>query len=221
MSRRIKRNLNSTPRDGLRLCSLLTVLFFAFSCLLLSGCVHRQFTITTNPPGSVVQVNGKTVGATPVDVPYTYYGKYRLTILRDGFQTLVVDQPVPTPWYEYLPFEFISEHLVPWTIRDHRQFHYDLLPLPAVSPEGVLNRSEILRSKGKTIGAPLTPEGSVTVPAGRIPNQPFEVLPVPSETPKGQTQPENPSRPQTPTDGNQKTSNDMLVVPVPVFPPKQ
>src|SRR4051812_28599535 len=101
------------------------LLGIAAGCALLSGCVYRQFTVTTSPPGAIVQVNGKTVGPTPVDVPFTHYGTYRLTIFREGFQTLVVDQPVPAPWYEWFPLEFISEELIPWTIQDKRQYHFD------------------------------------------------------------------------------------------------
>lgn len=156
------------------------------ACFLLAGCVHRQFTVTTSPPGAIVQVNGKTLGPTPVDVPFDYYGTYRLTILRDGFQTLVVDQPVPAPWYEYFPLEFVSEHLIPWTVRDQRRFHFDLQPLQVLPPEGVLDRSNLLRSKGKVTGVPETaPVLPVTIPVQRPPSPPGETLPFPSEVPPG------------------------------------
>jgi hypothetical protein len=158
-------------------------------CMLAGGCVHRQFTVTTAIPGipgdagAIVQVNGKTVGATPVDVPFTYYGTYRLTILRDGLQTLVVDQPVPAPWYEYFPFEFFSEHLNPWTIRDHRRFHFDLKPLQVPPPEAVLDRSNQLREEGKVTGVPVSsPVMPVTIPAQKLPPD-YEVLPTPNPLP--------------------------------------
>jgi hypothetical protein len=155
------------------------------STLLLAGCVHRQFTVTTSPPGAIVQVNGKTIGATPVDVPFTYYGTYRLTLLRDGYQTMVVDQPVPAPWYQYFPLEFISEHLIPWTIRDQRRFHFDLFPLQVLPPEAALDRAGQLRSQGQVIGLPVAgPVAPVTVPTQRPPTEP-ETLPIPNPVPPG------------------------------------
>src|SRR5262249_48931969 len=102
------------------------LLGLAAACGLCSGCVFRSFTVSTTLPGvpgdagAIVQVNGKIVGPTPVDVPFTHYGTYLLTISRDGAETLVVKQEVPAPWYEYWPLEFVSEVLLPWNIEDKR-----------------------------------------------------------------------------------------------------
>jgi hypothetical protein len=123
---------------------------------LLNGCVYRQLVIDTPPEqrGAIVQVNGKTVGATPVDVPFDYYGDYQITILRDGYQTLTVKQPVPAPWYEYFPLDFVSEHLIPFSIRDIRRLPYTLQPLQEVPPEYLKQQAEQFRAKGQTIGVP-------------------------------------------------------------------
>lgn len=126
----------------------------ALACLLGTGCVERRFLITSDPPGAIVQANGKTIGATPIDIPYTYYGKYRFTLLRDGYETLVVDQPVTAPVYAYPPLDFITENLVPFRITDIRKYHYKMEPLKIENPDAVLNRSEQLRVRGRQIGAP-------------------------------------------------------------------
>jgi hypothetical protein len=95
------------------------------------------------------------IGGTPVDKPFTYYGKYRFRIVKDGYETLDVEQRVRAPWYEWPGLDFISENVIPWTIRDVRQFRYTLQPAQVRPPENLLREGEALREYGKTIGAPL------------------------------------------------------------------
>src|SRR5262249_32019669 len=96
--------------------------------VVLAGCVERRFVINSDPQGAVVFQNGQPLGAAPADNHFVYYGKYRFTLVKDGYETLVVDQDVPAPWYEYPGLDFISENLVPFTIRDRREFSYHLEP---------------------------------------------------------------------------------------------
>jgi hypothetical protein len=48
--------------------------------------------------------------------------------MRDDFQTLNVVQPIDAPWWDNYFTEFISENLVPITLRDEREFNYRLVP---------------------------------------------------------------------------------------------
>jgi hypothetical protein len=134
-----------------------------------SGCVERRYIVYSDPPGAIVQENGRTVGAAPADRPFTYYGKYRFTLIRDGYQTLVVDEPIHTPWYEYFPLDFVVENLWPWTIRDVRTFTYKMEPLPIVPPETVLERAGQLRNRGQDIGALPGSLAGPELPAQMIP----------------------------------------------------
>src|SRR5438105_15783455 len=93
-----------------------------------TGCVERRYIIYTDPPGAMVLRNGQTLGATPVDDHFVYYGKYKFTIFADGYETLQVDQDIASPWYEYPGIDFFSENLIPWTIRHRRVFQYHLQP---------------------------------------------------------------------------------------------
>ena len=61
----------------------------------------------------------------------------------------------PPRWYEYFPFDFISENVIPWTIRDIRRFHYQMQPLAVIPPENVLQQGQALRQRGQAIGVPL------------------------------------------------------------------
>ena len=83
---------------------------------LLSGCVERRFVIESSPPGATVLVNNRRVGVTPVDVPFTYYGTYLITLEMDGYQTRTIQQKVSPTWYSYPPVDFIVENLNPFKV---------------------------------------------------------------------------------------------------------
>ncbi|MCI0464725.1 MAG: hypothetical protein L0Z62_47990 [Gemmataceae bacterium] len=159
-----------------------------------SGCVERRYTVLvdapcSNVPGAVVPAavvleNGRPVGPAPVTRPFQYYGTYEFTIIRDGFQTLKVQQPIRAPWYEYFPLDFIAENLIPWTIRDVREFHYSLQPVQVDSAEAVYGRAETMRQQGHTIGEPPTPPPGVLLPPGAVPpGQPPAQMPPPDQVP--------------------------------------
>jgi PEGA domain len=160
-------------------CSGLLLLFFA---ALTSGCVDRRFIIESDPPGAIVYVNGKLVGATPADLPFTYYGTYRFVFVRDGYETLTVDECISPPWYEYFPLDFFAENLLPYTLRDVHDIRKPLQAMVVVPPEDILRRAEQLRAQGKSIGVPLAPAappaGAAVVPPGEVP-PPAAVVPVP------------------------------------------
>jgi hypothetical protein len=121
---------------------------------LLTGCVERRYVITSDPPGAIVYENGKPVGPTPADGSFVYHGNYRFTLVHDGFEPLQVDQPIPLPWYEYPPIDFVAENLIPWRIKNVHRFHYQLPPLQAVPSDQLTNRAQQLRDRAATIGAP-------------------------------------------------------------------
>src|SRR5215470_7560146 len=75
-----------------------------------TGCVTRSYTITTDPPNAVVYRNGTPIGPTPVDEYFIYYGNYHFTIVKEGFETLQVDEPIASPWYQYPLIDFFSEN---------------------------------------------------------------------------------------------------------------
>jgi len=123
----------------------------------LTGCVERRFVITTNPPEAMVyDEKHMPLGASPTDRQFVYYGKYQFTIVRDGYETLVVTENVKAPWYEWFGLDFFSE-AVPYWFRDVRRLHYDLKPAPVVPAEEILEKAKQMRTKGQAIGVPLPP----------------------------------------------------------------
>jgi hypothetical protein len=153
------------------------------------GCVDRRFVIEGDPPGALVYVNGNPIGFTPTDLSFTYYGKYRFVFVRDGFETLTVDEQFRTPWWSYFPLEFVVESIIPWTIRDVRYIRYPLQQRAEISDKAILDRAEQLRAQGKTLGPPqacapaIVPPGAAAVPPPQLPTADPPSLPPPGMGP--------------------------------------
>jgi hypothetical protein len=144
------------------------LLSLAIGAGMLTGCVERRYVVYTDPPGAIVLRNGQPLGAwSPVDDYFVYYGNYHFTIIKDGFETLQVDQEITTPWYEFFPLDFISENLVPWPILDRREFHYKLEPRRQVNTNELLKDAQNLRNRGFSLGA-----GSAAAPLPSVPAEP-------------------------------------------------
>jgi hypothetical protein len=139
----------------------------------LSGCVQRRMTIRSNPPGALVYVDDYDIGTTPVSASFTYYGTRKIRLVKDGYETLTVMQKFPTPWYEIVPFDFVSENLVPGTIRDQRVLDYQLRPQMVVPTDQLQARAEELRRNTPgSAAAPIAPP-PIALPQPGVPNGSF------------------------------------------------
>jgi hypothetical protein len=119
-----------------------------------AGCVERRFVITSDPPGALVYHNGVPIGTTPVDESFIYYGTHEFTLVRDGFETLVVKQPVPTPWYEYIGIDFFSENVWPCQVSDVRRLHFTMQPAVRDNADELLEQAKIRKNEAAGIGPP-------------------------------------------------------------------
>ena len=129
-------------------------LFFLAGVSLLAGCVERRYTIRSDPPGATVIVNGEEIGPTPASKSFVYYGQREITLILDGYATKTVIQPINAPWWDNYFTEFFTENIVPVSLRDEREFKFQLEP--AVSPpQGELrDRAESLRNEARTLPKP-------------------------------------------------------------------
>jgi hypothetical protein len=145
------------------------------------GCVRRRLNVRTNPPGALVYVDNQQIGTTPCSVDFVYYGTREIRLVKPGFETLTVNQPIPTPWYEYPPIDFISENLIASKIRDNRTVTYNLAPQVIVPTQELVDRANQLRQE--TLGFPVSPAGAA-IPVG-APSQVAPAAPVivPAPTP--------------------------------------
>jgi hypothetical protein len=119
-----------------------------------SGCVHRRMTIRTDPPGALVEVDGERLGLTPVSTDFLYYGTREITLSAPGYETLVVYQPVPPPWYQVFPIEFFADNLFPFRVTNRHEFTYRLRPRdPQLDVEDrLLERARNFRSRSQVGG---------------------------------------------------------------------
>jgi hypothetical protein len=126
-------------------------------CTCPMGCVQRRLTIRSNPPGALVYVDDYQIGTTPCSTDFIYYGTRKIRLVLSGYETLTVLQPIPTPWYEYVGLDFISENLVPGEIRDSRVVDFQLQPQVIVPTPQLLGRAENTRHAAPAPQTPLPP----------------------------------------------------------------
>ena len=124
------------------------------------GCVERLIQIRSDPSGAEVYVNGAPVvvkrdgkvhrAVTPVDVPFDFPGTYEITLRRAGYDSARQLVPVLAPYYSYPPLDFIVEHFVPWTIRNHHEVTFTLqsrLPLDDQAKTEIIERATKLEKE--------------------------------------------------------------------------
>jgi hypothetical protein len=216
--------LKLSPVSGRRLgvCSLFAIAALAVIDEPAHAIVRRRLNINSNPQGALVYVDNQQVGVTPFSVDFTYYGTREIRLIKPGFETLTVNQPIPAPWYQYVGLDFISENLVPTKIRDNRTVNYNLAPQLLVPTQELIDRGNQLRQDtlqygaASVIGAPVGP----TLPAGPIvapgPPTPLPPVVVPEQLPP----PVNP--PFVPQQMDPQAAPQSFVPqPVPAAPPGQ
>jgi hypothetical protein len=142
---------------------LWTALVVAALC---AGCVDQRYIITSDPPGAMVLRNGVPIGATPVDDHFVYYGNYHFTLIKDGYETLQVDQDIPAPFYEYPLVDFVSEAFVPLHLHDVHSFNYKLCEAQPTGKNDLIDRGQQLRNRGQSlVGQNPTPATPAPAPA--------------------------------------------------------
>jgi hypothetical protein len=165
----------ATGKTGHRLADFgLKIALLVALVLPASGCVRRRLNVRSNPPGALVYVDNQQIGTTPCSVDFTYYGTREIRLIKPGYETLTVNQPIPTPWYQYPPLDFVSENLVATKIRDNRTVTYDLAPQVIVPTQQLVDRANQLRQE--------TQQSAVVPAAATIPVEAAPVI-VPGPTP--------------------------------------
>lgn len=126
-----------------------TILAVAAAALgvVMGGCVERQLTLVTDPPGAKAYYNNACVGTTPTTFNYTFYAAPDLRFEKDGYETMRVVQPLRTPVYQKFPLDFFSEVLYPGTIRDRQSFTYKLAPRVKPDLDLLMDRAKELRDE--------------------------------------------------------------------------
>jgi hypothetical protein len=175
----------SSLNCGLRrqtLCSLLLAIEMVnIAALPAHAIVRRRLNVNSNPQGALVYVDNQQIGTTPCSVDFTYYGTREIRLIKPGFETLTVNQPIPAPWYQYTPIDFVAENLVTTKIRDNRTVNYNLAPQLIIPTQELLDRANQLRQDTLQYG--VAPIGATLPinsgpPPTLAPGQPVALPPV-------------------------------------------
>lgn len=111
--------------------------------------MFRRMTVASDPPGALVYVDGVERGHTPVSLDFIYYGTREIKLVKDGYETLTVLQPIPTPWYQIPPIDFFADNLLPFKVTNRHYFHYTLQQQVHVPFEELRDRANALRSEAQ------------------------------------------------------------------------
>jgi hypothetical protein len=163
MEQRIQRRNSTRWRIRYRQAGVALLLAIA---LIPTGCVRRRLFVQSNPPGAMLFVDNQQIGTTPCSVDFIYYGTRQIRLVKPGFETLTVNQPIPTPWYQVPPIDFVSENLVPTNLIDHRSVAFNMQPQVIVPTDQLLDRANQLRQD--TLQGTVVPAAAVGVPGAPI-----------------------------------------------------
>jgi len=106
-----------------------------------SGCVKRTLSITSDPPGAQVIINGQPAGETPVELGFQHHGTYRVELRKRGYLPVTHALRLKRKLYELAGPDFIAEVLWPGTIHDRRTAHYELKRTPPLDKGKLLRRA--------------------------------------------------------------------------------
>jgi hypothetical protein len=111
--------------------SLSLVTITAAATLLLNGCgdggIRKVATITSDPPGAKVWMNGVYRGETPVEIPYNWNWFYDFKLSKEGYEDYIIRERFYAPPQHWVPFDFFAE-LSPVRSPEPQWRHYVLTP---------------------------------------------------------------------------------------------
>jgi hypothetical protein len=134
-------------RRGLLGCTAMALLFWLLLGLG-SGCVERNLSVQTDPPGALVYLNDQEVGRTPLQHDFTWYGKYDITLRMEGYKSMKTIAKLHPPLYQIPPLDLLAE-MLPFRIRDQQSLSYTMEPATFESedPHDVAERGQAFRAE--------------------------------------------------------------------------
>ncbi|MFI5379971.1 MAG: PEGA domain-containing protein [Tepidisphaerales bacterium] len=116
-------------------------------CLVLlsaMGCARHSVSITSEPSGALVFVNGNEVGRTPMKFDFDDYADFDVVLRKDGYETLKTHQKIKTPLYGYPPLDLGAEA---FGVKDHYEWRFDLTPESGEAADAaqLINRGQAMR----------------------------------------------------------------------------
>ncbi len=123
-----------------------------FTCLVVLsavGCARHSVSITSEPSGALVFVNGNEVGRTPMKYDFDSYGDFDVILRKEGYETLKTHKDIKTPLYGYPPLDLGAEA---FGVKDHFEWRFDLTPVSGqiADPAELINRAQALKEDLQT-----------------------------------------------------------------------
>lgn len=117
-----------------------------------AGCVERLLAIHSDPPGAAVYLDGERVGTTPCEIKYIWYGTRDVILELRGYSLIRQQVTLNPPWWQITPLDFLTDVVIPITLRDRMAVSYTMEVAPVTQEEvdAVLHRAEELRKKSQT-----------------------------------------------------------------------
>ena len=95
--------------------------------LVLAGCsgggIRKVATITSDPPGAKVWINGVYRGETPVEIPYNWNWYYDVQLEKPGYEPMVTRERFYAPAKHWIPADIVAE-MSPVASREDQWRHY-------------------------------------------------------------------------------------------------
>jgi hypothetical protein len=123
--------------------ALLAAVVLCGALVTLTACVERTISITSDPPGALVQLNDQEVGRTPLTIGFTYYGVYDVRLQHDDCKPLLTQKATEAPWWEAPGPDLVVE-AIPGAKSDQR-WHFQLEPKPDSSVDALLQNAIEMR----------------------------------------------------------------------------
>ena len=134
------------------------------ACLPMTGCVRRTISITSDPNGALVWLNGREIGRTPVTVDFLYYGEYDVQLVADGYEPLLTTGQADAPLWDNVPLDLFAE-ITPGEKHSRIQWHYVMSPRND-DPVALLERAREMRSRAGDSAAPAAAAEVAPPPSG-------------------------------------------------------
>ncbi|MGA2497436.1 MAG: PEGA domain-containing protein [Tepidisphaeraceae bacterium] len=108
------------------------------------GCARHSVSITSEPSGALVFINGNEVGRTPMKYDFDNFGDFDVILRKDGFETLKTHKDIKTPLHGYPPLDLGAEA---FGVKDRYEWRFDLTPVSgqAVDAAELMNRGQALK----------------------------------------------------------------------------
>lgn len=110
------------------------------------GCLGRQITITSTPPGATVWLNDVQIGRTPVSAEFTHFGDFDVRLEHEGYEALATHRRARAPWYEWPPID-LAATVLPINIETRINWHFELTLRSAEADAGVVDRAKQMRDQ--------------------------------------------------------------------------